>query len=120
MVTSELPGERLSVIVGENIDLASMSYMEEYGQMLERIHRLKPKTAPVADRRFFHPPTEDLLAQLDLDFLKPYFAHEPGTEETVFCHGDFHYANVLWQDHHISGILDFELCGYGNRNFDIA
>ena len=40
--------------------------------------------------------------------------------ETVFCHGDFHYANVLWKDQHISAILDFELAGYGNRDFDIA
>lgn len=37
-----------------------------------------------------------------------------------FCHGDFHYANILWAEHQISGILDFELSGYGNREFDIA
>ena len=41
-------------------------------------------------------------------------------DETVFCYGDFHYANVLWKDHHISAILDFELAGYGSRDFDIA
>jgi Ser/Thr protein kinase RdoA (MazF antagonist) len=35
-------------------------------------------------------------------------------------HGDFHYANVLWNDKKISGILDFELSGYGNKEFDIA
>ena len=37
-----------------------------------------------------------------------------------FCHGDFHYANILWEEHHISGILDFALSGYGNKEFDIA
>lgn len=37
-----------------------------------------------------------------------------------FCHGDFHYANILWAEHQISGILDFELAGYGNKEFDIA
>ena len=30
------------------------------------------------------------------------------------------YANILWAGHHISGILDFELAGYGNKEFDIA
>ena len=37
-----------------------------------------------------------------------------------FCHGDFHYANILWKDGHMSAILDFELSGWGNREFDIA
>ncbi len=39
---------------------------------------------------------------------------------TCFVHGDFHYANLLWKDGHISGILDFELAGIGDRDFDIA
>ncbi len=119
-VTSELPGLRLSIIVGENENMLSLSYMEEYGETLSRLHSSKITAAPVADRRFFHTPSDEMLEKLGLSYLKHYFANAPTDIATVFCHGDFHYANLLWHDHHISGILDFELSGYGNRDFDIA
>jgi len=119
-VTEERPGLRLSVILGSNEDRASLSYMEEYGETLAWIHSLRPAASPVADRRFFHAPAEDVLAALGLSWMKEYFACPPQDSSTVFCHGDFHYANILWQRHHISGILDFELAGYGKRDFDIA
>lgn len=119
-ITSDMPGLRLSNIVGYNDDLASLEYMEEYGETLGKIHNSKVSANPVADRRFFHIPAGEMLDKLDLHFLKAYFANKPTEIATVFCHGDFHYANLLWSDHHISGILDFELSGYGNRDFDIA
>lgn len=119
-VTAEMPGQRLSVIVGENRDMESLSYMEEYGETLAKLHRLTPDAGPVADRKFFHAPPRELLEKLDLPSLGAYFAKAPQGGSAVFCHGDFHYANILWEDHHISGILDFELCGYGDRDFDIA
>ncbi len=37
-VTLELPGDRLSVIVGENERLESLAYMEEYGATLAKLH----------------------------------------------------------------------------------
>lgn len=119
-VTAEMPGRRLSVIVGDNQDMASLSYMEEYGGTLAKIHSIKPAAGPVADRKFFHRPPQELLEKLDLLFLKSYFDRPPAEGTTVFCHGDFHYANILWEGHHISSILDFELSGYGSRDFDIA
>ena len=119
-LTAELPGLRLSVILGENEDLASLSYMEEYGEALSRIHSLTPSARPQADRKFYHRPSEELLEELELSSLSDFFAQEPVGGERVFCHGDLHYANVLWKDHHISAILDFELAGYGDRDFDIA
>lgn len=119
-VTAERPGERLSVIVGDNENGESLSYMEEYGAMLGYIHTLKPDAPYVADRRFFHPPQKELLDKLDVPSLKDYFAAPPANTATVFTHGDFHYANILWQNRRISGVLDFELSGYGNRDFDIA
>lgn len=121
VVTEELPGQRLSVIVGENEDGAALSYMEEYGEMLGRLHGLKPDAAPTADRKFFHRPSDALLEKLGLGYLKPFFARgAPDKPATVFCHGDFHYANILWDRRRISAVLDFELSGYGNRDFDIA
>lgn len=119
-VTADMPGLRLSTIAGDNRDLVSLSYMEEYGEALGRLHKLNISAKPQADRKFFHRPAEELLEELDLLFLADFFDQKQIYHETVFCHGDFHYANVLWKDHHISAILDFELAGYGNRDFDIA
>ena len=119
-VTLELPGDRLSVIVGENETLSSLSYMEEYGTALAELHRLLISSEPVRDRKFFHVPSDELLSSLGLNYLKPFFSRPPQEAVRCFCHGDFHYANILWNEHHISGILDFELSGIGNRDFDIA
>lgn len=120
LVTSEMPGKRLSVIVSESGATEALSYMEEYGGMLGRIHAMNIQATPVSDRKFFHAPTDETLEKLGLQYLKEYFMDAPKESATVFCHGDFHYANILWQNHHISGILDFELSGFGNRDFDIA
>ncbi|MBO4419685.1 MAG: aminoglycoside phosphotransferase family protein [Oscillospiraceae bacterium] len=119
-VTLELPGERLSVIVGENKELASLAYMEEYGAALAKLHQLHIPAEPVKDRRFFHTPGEELLNSLGLEQLRPFFSRPPASKACCFCHGDFHYANILWKDGRLSGMLDFELAGYGNRDFDIA
>jgi len=119
-VTLELPGERLSTIVGGNDGLLSLSYMEEYGAALAKLHKMKLSTGRVSDRKFFHAPSGELLASLGLEALLPFFAKAPENTVSCFCHGDFHYANLLWDRHHISGILDFELSGCGDRDFDIA
>lgn len=119
-ITTDMPGLRLSTIVGDNNGMTSLEYMEEYGETLGLIHKSRITANPVADRRFFHVPSDEMLEKLDLSYLKSYFVNMPTDTTTVFCHGDFHYANLLWKDHHISGILDFELSGYGNRDFDIA
>ncbi len=120
-VTLERPGKRLSVIVGDNADKASLAYMKKYGEALGQIHSITDISAsPVADRRFFHAPSGEELESLGLKSLASFFKNRPENPVTVFCHGDFHYANVLWNEGQISGILDFELAGFGNRDFDIA
>lgn len=119
-VTAEMPGLRLSTIAGDSADSVSLTYMEEYGEALGRLHKLNVSAKPQVDRKFYHCPGEEMLKKLNLQFLEDFFDRKPLHSETVFCHGDFHYANVLWKDQHISAILDFELAGYGNRDFDIA
>ena len=120
LLTEEMPGRRLSVIVGENEDMASLSYMEEYGEALSLLHTLSPSVGMQDERVFFRPPTADELHALNLSFLCGFFETSPSSSPAVFCHGDFHYANLLWGNHHLNAVLDFELCGYGNRDFDIA
>lgn len=119
-VTLELPGERLSGLLRQNPALDLLPYLREYGRTLAQLHRLTPEAPAVADRRFFHRPSPELCQRLGLGELTDNFSRQPGNGVRCFCHGDFHYANILWQDGHISGILDFELSGYGDRDFDLA
>lgn len=119
-VTEALSGSRLSIILGENSHLSSLAYMENYGAALARLHRLTPDAPPQADRRFYHRPPKELLNKLALSHLDSYFDHPPAHHRNGFCHGDFHYANLLWEDMQISAILDFELAGYGDQDFDVA
>ena len=120
IVTLEKEGERLSTIVGDNSEVESLSYMREYGETLAQIHSWNINTDRWPDRKFHHQPGEELLKKLQLSHLKAFFADKPKKGVKCFCHGDFHYANILWKDHHINAILDFELAGRGNRDFDIA
>ena len=46
--------------------------------------------------------------------------NKPDKVNECFCHGDFHYANILWRNKKIVAVLDWELSGLGNREFDIA
>ena len=119
-VTEALPGARLSVILGDNEAMASLDYLAEYGEALARLHHLTPEAPAQAARRFHHRPPKELLDKLGLSNLDDYFDRPPKSYRTGFCHGDFHYANLLWDGGHISAILDFELAGYGNQDFDLA
>ena len=84
IVTQALPGERLSMIVGENAALESLSYLEEYGAALARIHRLDVQAAHVKDRKFFHAPPNAVLEALQLEGLKGLFSIRRGTCQHVF------------------------------------
>ncbi len=86
-VTTDMPGLRLSTIAGDNKDMISLSYMEEYKEALGRLHKLKLSVRPQVDRKFYHCPTEELLKKLNLSFLADFFAGKPAHGETVFCHG---------------------------------
>lgn len=115
------PGDRLSVILGENADMASLDYLFEYGQTLAQLHAREGAFPHVKDRRFFHIPDRSHFEELDIGFVHDYLvSNQPRTLSHCFCHGDFHYANILWKDKHISAVLDFELSGWGNKEFDIA
>lgn len=114
-------GERLSTILGDNENKASLEYLFEYGQTLAKIHSINGDFTSVKDRKFFHLPSKSFFEENDLVFVYNYLSeNKPNLENKCFCHGDFHYANVLWENKHISAILDFELAGLGNKEFDIA
>lgn len=121
VVTEALEGVRLSIIIGDNLEGESWPYMFKYGQMLAKLHQIKGDFPPAPQRRFAKMPTKEQLEKWNLayvmDFLKE---NQPKDINQCFVHGDFHYANILWCNQEITGILDFELAGIGNREFDIA
>ncbi len=121
IVTKELSGNRLSTIVGDNKDLKSLSYMKAYGQMLALLHQIEGNFNNAPQRRFHELPKKEYFREIDLNTVYNWLIkNKPTHVNKCFIHGDFHYANVLWENHHISGILDFELSGIGNKEFDIA
>ncbi len=114
-------GEKLSTILGDNNGLKSLDYLEEYGETLAKIHQIKGEFNKVLDRKFFHIMDKERFVQNNLLNLYNYLTtNRPKKQNLCFVHGDFHYGNVLWKDHYISCVLDYELSGIGNREFDIA
>lgn len=119
LVCEALEGKRLSKILPPE-EPAPELFLHRYGAMLARLHALTPEVGAVRDRwQFRLPPTEQLggIFAPYLDYLQ---SHRPANVTETFIHGDFHYANVLWKNEKISAILDFELCGIGWREFDLA
>ena len=121
-VSIALTGERLKQILTDNTNLESLEYLEKYGKKLGEIHLITGDFNNVKDRRFFHIPSKEYFEEngLDLSIYEYLNSNKPEVINYCFCHGDFHYANILWENKHISGILDFELAGIGNKEFDIA
>lgn len=121
-VSIALNGERLSTILGDNSNLESLQYLEKYGRKLGEIHLIDDNFENVKDRRFFHVPPMSYFEDnnLDLNIYDYLNKNKPEKINYCFCHGDFHYANILWENKNISGVLDFELSGKGNKEFDIA
>lgn len=121
ILTKEAQGEKLSVILGENEKLQSLAYLRKYGGRLAELHQIRGEFLHVKPRKFFNIPDEKFLKDCDLMSIRDYLQeNQPKEISQCFVHGDFHYANVLWKNHNISCVLDYELSGIGNRDFDIA
>ena len=120
IVTKEVVGERLSYILQTTKD-KSIDYMFEYGKTLAQIHLTSINCEKVKHRKFFDIPTIDYLKEYNIDFIFDFLNNnKPKQINECFCHGDFHYANILWNNKKVSAVLDWELSGIGNKEFDIA
>lgn len=120
IVTKEVVGERLSYILQTTKD-KSINYMFEYGKTLAEIHSTNINCEKVKHRKFFNIPSLDYLKEYNIDFVYEFLqANKPISINECFCHGDFHYANILWKNNKIVAVLDWELSGIGNKEFDIA
>lgn len=118
ILTKEAEGERLSYILGNNEDMESLKYMEKYGELLGKIHSMEIESMPVKERDFTIP--HDFYVQEELQYIENYLLETKVEDNKCFIHGDCHYANVLWTDYEVSCLLDYELSGYGSREYDLA
>ena len=121
-VSIALAGERLSVISKQISNHELLNYLKTYGETLAKIHLINGEFDHVKDRKFFHIPSKEYFEKqnINIEVYNYLVSSKPKEINYCFVHGDFHYANVVWQDKKISGLLDFELSGYGNKEFDIA
>jgi len=51
--------------------------------------------------------------------LAPFLESEPGFP-MAFCHGDYHPQNIVWGDHCINAVIDWEFCGVKTAMYDLA
>jgi aminoglycoside phosphotransferase (APT) family kinase protein len=118
ILTKEAEGERLSFILGDNLNMESIKYMEDYGKLLAKIHNIQVDSFPVKDREFVLP--HEFYVENKLEYVEKYLFETKVKDTRCFIHGDCHYANILWKDYKVSCLLDYELSGYGSREYDLA
>jgi len=124
IVISSLNGQRLSTILEgfEDKKKESIKYMKSLGKMLSYIHSLEVSSPKAKLRKINNIPIVDDLSKYPE--IKPILewlnSNMPAFKYNTFIHGDFHYANVLWSEYQISGVLDWEYSGQGLKEQDIA
>lgn len=118
VLTKEIEGNRLSWILGDNKNMESLDYMEAYGELMARIHGLEVQSKPVKPRDFAL--GHDFYLENKLEDIERYLSASKIQDTKGFIHGDCHYANILWDGYRVSGLLDYELSGYGSREYDLA
>ena len=118
LLTKEAEGERLSYILRDNDNMESLRYMEVYGELLAKIHNVKIHSKPVKIRNFSL--SHEFYVHNELEYIEHYLLETKIKDTKCFIHGDCHYANILWKNYNVSCLLDYELSGYGSREYDLA
>ena len=120
LVLEKIKGERLNDIIDNNKDY----YLTKLGKELATIHSINPNGFDLAKQRVINDiPYDGLYCKFDErsnKYIK--YLNENNYEKNIdtFIHGDFHYANVLWNNKSITGVLDWEYSGIGHKEQDIA
>lgn len=125
IVTEYVDGERISQLISnlvdEEVTRESLKYMKKFGRNLGRIHSTEIITGKITPRKFSNIMSMELSKKLGLVEVREWLIeNNPINHEMCFVHGDHHYANVLWRNYEIVCTLDWELCGFGWKEFDLA
>jgi aminoglycoside phosphotransferase (APT) family kinase protein len=123
LVLEKMKGNRLSYILKKNQKYKNL-YLEKYGEELGIIHQIDISNFPIAKQRIINdiPKSENynIKDSKITDYLKYLNENKPEINYDTFIHGDFHYANILWLNHNISAVIDWEYSGKGFKEQDIA
>lgn len=125
LVLEKITGERISDIFAKHItSKEKKDYLIKYGRELALIHAIPIDRFNKAMKRVINDyPKEEKYGDFDKS-IKPYIEYlkdnKPHIIDNSFIHGDFHYANILWKNNEVNGVLDFEYSGLGFKEQDIA
>lgn len=125
LITEYVEGERISQLINNfnrnELTCESLKYMKNFGMNLGKIHSTIFNTGKTSHRKFSNVMPLELSKKLGLvDVRKWLIENKPTKQEMCFVHGDHHYANVLWRNYEVVCTLDWELCGLGWKEFDLA
>lgn len=123
IVLEKLEGRRLSdILKSENVN--KEKYLIKYGKELAIIHQIPNDCFNNAKQRVVNDiPNEETGIKINeelMPYLKYLEQHKILMNSETFIHGDFHYANILWKNGNINGVLDWEYSGKGFKEQDIA
>ena len=123
IILSKIEGDRLSDLINENKINSNEAY-KKYGRELAIVHKTPINNFKIAKQRIINDIVpDDRYTERDnfiikiITYLKD---NHPIINYNTFIHGDFHYANILWENNEISGVIDFEYSGKGFKEQDIA
>ena len=121
IILEKIEGNRLSDIFKQD-KKDKEAYLKEYGKTLSQIHNIKNRGF---DKAFQRPINEvpknyknsDEFSEKIIKYLEE---NKIEKDNKTFIHGDFHYANVLFKNKKVNGIIDLEYSGLGFKEQDIA
>lgn len=121
IILEKIEGDRLSDIFKQDRK-DKETYLKEYGKTLSQIHNIKNRGF---DKAFQRPINEvpknyknyDEFSNKIIEYLEE---NKIEKDNKTFIHGDFHYANVLFKNKKVNGIIDLEYSGLGFKEQDIA
>ena len=121
IILEKIEGDRLSDIFKQDKKDKNI-YLKEYGKTLSQIHNIQNRGF---DKAFQRPINEvpknyknsDEFSEKIIKYLEE---NKIEKDNKTFIHGDFHYANVLFKNKKVNGIIDLEYSGLGFKEQDIA
>lgn len=121
IILEKIEGNRLSDIFKQD-KKDKETYLKEYGKTLSQIHNIQNRGF---DKAFQRPINEVPKNYKNSDefsgkIIKYLEENKIEKDNKTFIHGDFHYANVLFKNQKVNGIIDLEYSGLGFKEQDIA
>lgn len=104
----------------------------QFGEMLHHIHSISLPDASgelwlsyclsVAEKNMQHDviDTGEFVGSIPKDVLVWLRTNTPGQLGSVLLHGDYRPKNILWNNNHISGVLDWAFVDFGDPYYDLA